>query len=84
MLAKVMFSQVSVCPRGGGVSASDPGVCGRHPAVAVGKHPPPGRHPPADGQQAGGTHPTGMHYCLNLPLVWTITSLPKPEYLWKD
>ena len=41
--AKVMFSQVSVCP-------------------------PPGRHtPPADttgyGQQAGGTHPTGMHSC---------------------
>ena len=30
---------------------------------------PPGRHPPAQcmlgyGQQAGGTHPTGMHSCL--------------------
>ena len=31
--------------------------------------PPPGRHPPAQcmlgyGQQAGGTHPTGMHTCF--------------------
>ena len=37
---------------------------GRHPP---GRHP-LGRHPPAqcmlgDGQQVGGTHPTGMHSC---------------------
>ena len=74
--AKVMFSQVSVCPRRSG------GVCFNscwdiHP---LGRHP-PGQTPPwadtpfprADpppaqcilgyGQQAGGTHPTGMHSC---------------------
>ena len=47
--AKVMFSQVSVCPWGG--------------------RPPPGQSPPTQcmlgyGQQAGGTHPTGMQSCL--------------------
>ena len=47
----------------------------RHPLQTRGKHPPRNRHPPgADthpctvhagryGQQAGGTHPTGMHTC---------------------
>ena len=66
---KVMFSQVSVCPQGGGV----------HP---LGRHPPGQRHthtsrhpsawadtpPPPRWQMvtaADGTHPTGMHSCLN-------------------
>ena len=75
--AKVVFSQVSVCSRGGGVCLWSGGVAytpprqtplpwadtplGRH---LPGKHPLPGRHHPANGQQAGGTHPTGMHPCL--------------------
>ena len=27
------------------------------------RHPPPGKHTPAYGQRAAGTHPTGMHSC---------------------
>ena len=43
------------------------GPPGRHPQADT---PTPGRHPPAQcrlgyGQQAGGTHPTGMHSCLD-------------------
>ena len=55
--AKVMFSQVSVCPHKG---VSAPLHAGIHP---------PGQTPPSAqcmlgyGQQAGGTHPTGMHSC---------------------
>ena len=75
--AKVMFSQVSVCPRGGvGLWSQGGGVgCLPHPPgqtppwadTPLGKHP-PGRHPPAQwmlgyGQQAGGMHPTGTHSC---------------------
>ena len=60
-----MFSQAgvknSVHRRGGG---------GVYPCIPLGIHPSPlGRHPspyPSTmgyGQQAGGTHPTGMHSC---------------------
>ena len=60
---KVMFSQVSVCPWG----VSAPLHAGIH---TQGRHSTP-RHPPAQcmlgyGQQAGGTHPTGMHSCTCL------------------
>ena len=111
--AKVMFSQVSVCPRGGGGVClwSRGGVChtpqadtpgadtplGRHPLpsacwdtpptqcmLGYTPHPTPAQcmlgytpplpsacwdtQPPAQcmlgySQQAGGTHPTGMHSC---------------------
>ena len=106
--AKVMFSQVSVCPQGGVYSIAcwdthTPSAqtspwadttprqtpLGRHP---LGRHTPLGRHPlgrhphgqtppwadilpgqtpPAQcilgyGQQAGSTHPTGMHSCFKL------------------
>ena len=63
-----MFSQVSVCPRGG-VSAFGRGCLPYPPGQT-----PPGQTlpwadtPPAQcmvgyGQQAGGTHTTGMHSC---------------------
>ena len=63
-----------VCLSTGG-SASGPGVCGRHPLADTPfwQTPPFGRHPlsdtpmadtpPGDSQQAGSTHPTGMHSC---------------------
>ena len=56
---KVMFSQVCVknSVHGGGV----------YPSIPLGEHPPTGKTPPtttAYCQQAGGTHPTGMHSCL--------------------
>ena len=52
-----VFIGVCLWSRGGGVSASGPGG---------GSATPSGRHPPpvdttGYGQQAGGTHPTGMH-----------------------
>ena len=100
--AKVMFSQVSVCPQGGactiaywdtpphGPEADTPRVI--TPWADTPRQTPPGKHPPwadtpqADtplpnacwdthpamqcmlgyNQQAGGTHPTGMHSCLFL------------------
>ena len=78
---KVMFSQVSVCPQGGGkvytALAGRPLLEVRHP---LGRHPLAGRHPPGwqtpPGQAdtplqqtataADGTHPTGMHSCLSI------------------
>ena len=68
--AKVMFSQVSVCPRG--MSAQlfagihPPGTRGRHPP---GRHPLSGQTPPVQctlgyGQQAGSMHPTRMRSCF--------------------
>ena len=65
--AKVMFSQVSVCPQGGVVDTP----LGRlHPPGQVhplaGTPPQAGTPPPADGRQAGGTHPTGMQSCLRI------------------
>ena len=55
--AKVMFLHVSVYPQG------------RYPPLD--RYPPPGQVPPPGtvpagryGQQAGGTHPTGMHSCV--------------------
>ena len=51
-----MFSQVSVSPLEGGVSASGSGGC-----AFLDTHPPGDTHPwTPHGQQAGGTHPTGM------------------------
>ena len=58
--AKVMFSQVSVCPQGQ-VSAPGLGVCGRHPP---GQTPPPWADRPwADppGQTPPGQPPLGRH-----------------------
>ena len=65
--AKVMFSQVSVCPqRGGGVSASGPKGCGRRPPdqCMLGYTSPSPVDTTGYGQQAGGTHLTGMHSCF--------------------
>ena len=81
--AKVMFSHVSVCPRGGvpgqvppwaGTPPGqvDPRWAGTRPWAGTplpGQvHPPRQVHPPLQcmlgyGQQAGGSHPTGMHSC---------------------
>ena len=70
-----MFSQVSVCPRGGYLGrsprAGTPPKAGTPPWTGT----PAGRYTPwagtplpqcmlGYGQQAGGTHPTGMHSCL--------------------
>ena len=78
-----MFLHVSVCPQGGGGSASvhagiaDSPTGSRHPPPE--QTPPPpleGRHPsPAQcmlgyGQQAGSTHPTGMHTCAPIEIVY--------------
>ena len=74
--AKVMFSQVSVCRRGGGCLphipwadtpwADTPWADTPKADTPTGKHP-PGRHPRqyflGYGQQASSTHPTGMHSC---------------------
>ena len=65
---KVMFSQVSVCPRGGGercIPHRQTPSPGRH---APGKHP-PSRQP----LQRTGTHPTGMHSCWHYILSPTVT-----------
>ena len=68
--AKVMFLHMSVCPRGGeylGRYTTTPPRAGTPP---LGRYTPPGRYPPLPqcmlgyGQQAGGTHPTGMHSCF--------------------
>ena len=66
---KVMFSQVSVCPRGGvcSIACWDTHLPGQTPPL--GRHP-PGRHPPAQcmlgySQQMGSTHSTGMHSCYS-------------------
>ena len=68
--AKVTFSQASVCPQWGGVSAplharihplqeQTPPRGSRHPPEQT----PPAVHAGRYGQRAGGTHPTGMHTC---------------------
>ena len=54
-----MFSQVSVCPRG---------VYASGPRGQVWQTSPWQTPPRVDGQQAGGTHPTGMRSCLTLYL----------------
>ena len=64
-----MFSQVSVCPRG-----VCPIACWdtHHPGQTPTPHLPGQTHPPTAqcmlgyGQQAGGTHPTGMHSCSSI------------------
>ena len=75
--AKVMFSQVSVCP-GGVCLLSWEGVChtplGRHllgrypradtPSAYWDTLPPPVQCMLRNGQQVGGMHPTGMYSCL--------------------
>ena len=64
--AKVMFSQVFVCPQMGGLHL---GVGSLHPgggesaSKGVGQTPPPS-DTTGYGQRAGGTHPTGMHSCF--------------------
>ena len=59
---KVMFSQVFVCPQ----------VHGRRGGLynpLAGRHPPP----PQTATTADGTHPTGMHSSLILPLRFPLT-----------
>ena len=70
-----MFLHVPVCPQGGGtgVPVQVPPWAGTPPPGQVhppGKVPPWQVHPPGAvhagryGQQAGGTHPTGMNSCF--------------------
>ena len=68
---KVMFSQVSVFPQGGG------GLPDRDPPLTVtqpeqrplsGQRYPLDTDPPVQ-KQAGGTHPTGMHSCFSSVLL---------------
>ena len=73
---KVMFSQVSVCPRGGSCTspmARHHTPLGRHPGQTP--HPPArhplGRHPPGQtATAADGTHPTGMHSCFKFSFLF--------------
>ena len=76
--AKVMFSQVSVCPRG--VSAplharihppgqttpgqTPPGQTTPMADTPLGRHTPPAQCMLGYRQQAGGAHPIGMHSCF--------------------
>ena len=62
--AKVMFLQLSLCPRGGGRACVAWG-CACHAA------PPPRADTMAMayGEWAGGTHPTGMHSCFK-QFIW--------------
>ena len=89
--AKVMFSQVSVCPWG----VSAPLHAGIHtPLRTKGRQPPPrradnplDRHPPAQdmlgyGQREGGMHPTGMHSCFFI-VIWQLTVFYSMlRYMW--
>ena len=52
---KVMFSQVSVCPQGGGVHplGRHPHPLGRHPRADTPEQTPPGQTPPRDGYCSG-------------------------------
>ena len=78
-----MFSQVSVCPqREGGVC---PIACWDAPLRA---DTPPWQTPPVQcmlgyGQQTGGTHPTGMHSCLERIHVFTLQASKKRETGWR-
>ena len=67
-----MFLHVSVCPQGettwadtpqaGTLLQADTLPLGRY--TPLGRYHPPGQVPPLGyGQQAGGTHPAGMHSC---------------------
>ena len=61
-----MFSQVCVIPSvHGGLGAEGQTPPGRHP---LGRHPhlPPGQIPPTKktATKSGGTHPTGMYFCI--------------------
>ena len=72
---KVMFSQVSVCPRRRGcllqfmLGYTSPGQTSpwadtpRQTRPSPGQTPPPAQLMLGYGQQAGGTHPTGKHSC---------------------
>ena len=79
VVAKVIFLQVSVCLGGGRVSASahagmpyppgwrNPPLHGEPPldgGTPPDGDPPPGKQTPAYGLRAAGTHPSGMHSCL--------------------
>ena len=90
--AKVMFLHVSVCPRGEGeylgryppgqVHRTDRYPPGRYIPQADTPHPqqvhPQAVHAGRYGQQAGGTHPTGMHSCTeNLLTRWDLRG---PQY----
>ena len=73
-----MFSQVSVCPRGGGREGVHP-LAGRHPLAGThtpGRHPLAGRQPPPQqtATAADGTHPTGMHSCFQIDQWWIYNS----------
>ena len=88
--AKVMFSQVSVCPRGmGGLPHCMLGYTPRHPSGQITTsgqtHTPLGRHPSPctvnDGI-AGGTDPTGMH-AFWFPYYFAVTC-NNIWFGWKD
>ena len=69
------------CPGGAGCLGRHP-PGSRHPPRSrpTGKQTPPGAvHAARYGQQAGGTHPTGMHTCFHLQswtVLWNASYLP--------
>ena len=79
----VMFSQVSVCPQGGGVHppGRHPPLPSRHPLawqtpLRPSRHPPLGRTPPPRSRPLQRTVRNGMHSCFTMiPLYSSATSL---------
>ena len=79
-MGKVLFSQAFVCSqggggpfclRGGGVVLPSHNAMGRQTPLQVRQNlPPPGKDTMEYGQQAGGTHPTGMHPCFLTVFNW--------------
>ena len=57
------WDQVTTPPSPWTTPAPLPGTRSQHPPPSL---PPWTTPPPPDYAQAGGTHPTGMHYCLNI------------------
>ena len=82
-----MFSRVSVCPRGvGGCLPPRPDTLPWADTLPLGRHL-PGRHSPLPaqcmlgyGQQAVGTHPTGMHSCSRYSPYETVMPMRDPPY----
>ena len=66
--AKVMFLHLCVCPQGGEPGQVPPGRYTHQSGTPPGQvHPPSGAVQAGRyGQQAGGTHPNGMHSCYFL------------------
>ena len=83
---KVMFLHLSVILFRGCIPACSGWGRGVHPpprqTSPPGRHTPPGQTPRSDaplsnntgyGQQAGGTHPTGMHSCFWCLIYWCLS-----------